>query len=251
MTQQNRRVSHQLVAMSSAAVLAVYSAGYLRTQDAAERLATETGQERRAFPLADDSPTRQLHTDVAPGSEASGPEWPFAVAEAGVAPQTGPAVEPAPAQAPPTAPIVDGEAPAERVLPHAEAMGVQAVAPEPAGPAVEAAQAGAASTAIQAPSVVAAQVADATPKYKDGTYTGWGTSRHGDIQARVVIVDGRITSATIAQCMTRWPCSWIEPLPPQVVQRQSPETDFVSGATQSTNAFYYGVVQALGKAALP
>ena len=42
--------------------------------------------------------------------------------------------------------------------------------------------------------------------------------------------------------------SWIAPLPGQVVTRQSPETDYVSGATQSTNAFYYAVVEALGKA---
>jgi uncharacterized protein with FMN-binding domain len=88
------------------------------------------------------------------------------------------------------------------------------------------------------------------PRYKDGTHTGWGTSRHGDVQAQVVIENGRITSASIAQCLTRWPCSWITVLPGQVVARQSPETDFVSGATQSTNAFYYAVVQALGKAAL-
>ena len=40
----------------------------------------------------------------------------------------------------------------------------------------------------------------------------------------------------------------IEKLPPQVAQRQSPEVDYVSGATQSTDAFYYGVVEALSKA---
>jgi uncharacterized protein with FMN-binding domain len=83
---------------------------------------------------------------------------------------------------------------------------------------------------------------------KDGTYTGWGTSRHGDIQASVVVEGGRIMSATIAQCLTRYSCSWIAALPPQVVTRQSPEVDFVSGATQSTNAFYYAVVEALSKA---
>ena len=33
-----------------------------------------------------------------------------------------------------------------------------------------------------------------------------------------------------------------------VAQRQSPEVDYVSGATQSTNAFYYAVVEALSKA---
>jgi uncharacterized protein with FMN-binding domain len=40
----------------------------------------------------------------------------------------------------------------------------------------------------------------------------------------------------------------IENLPPEVAQRQSPEVDYVSRATQSTNAFYYAVVEALGKA---
>ena len=88
----------------------------------------------------------------------------------------------------------------------------------------------------------------AAPKYKDGTYYGWGTSRHGDIQAAVVIENGRIASATIAQCLTRYSCSVISRLPPQVAERQSPEVDYVSGATQSTNAFYYAVVEALGKA---
>jgi len=86
------------------------------------------------------------------------------------------------------------------------------------------------------------------PTWKDGTYTGWGTSRHGDIQAQVVIESGRIASATIAQCLTRYSCSVIEKLPPEVAQRQSPEVDYVSGATQSANAFYYAVVEALNKA---
>jgi uncharacterized protein with FMN-binding domain len=86
------------------------------------------------------------------------------------------------------------------------------------------------------------------PKWKDGTYTGWGTSRHGDIQSSVVIEGGRIVSATIAQCQTRYSCSVIDALPPQVIKRQSPDVDSVSGATQSADAFYYGVVEALGKA---
>src|SRR6185295_17637306 len=88
----------------------------------------------------------------------------------------------------------------------------------------------------------------AAPKWKDGTYYGWGTSRHGDIQAAVVIQGGRITSALISQCLTQYSCSWITALPPQVVGRQSAEVDYVSGATQSTNAFYYAVMQALSRA---
>jgi uncharacterized protein with FMN-binding domain len=96
--------------------------------------------------------------------------------------------------------------------------------------------------------VPAPPAAPTTSKWKDGTYTGWGTSRHGDIQATVVIESGRIASATISQCLTRYSCSIVTPLLPQIVSRQSPETDYVSGATQSTNALYYAVVEALSKA---
>lgn len=83
---------------------------------------------------------------------------------------------------------------------------------------------------------------------RDGVYSGWGTSRHGDIQATVEIKDGRIVSATITQCRTRYPCSDVAALPGQVVRRQSPEVDIVSGATHSSDAFYYAVVDALSKA---
>jgi uncharacterized protein with FMN-binding domain len=86
------------------------------------------------------------------------------------------------------------------------------------------------------------------PKWKDGKYTGWGYSRHGDIEAAVVIEGGRIASATISQCLTRYSCSVIDSLPPEVAQRQSPDVDYVSGATQSADAFYGAVVEALAKA---
>jgi uncharacterized protein with FMN-binding domain len=84
--------------------------------------------------------------------------------------------------------------------------------------------------------------------YKDGTYYGWGTSRHGDIQAAVVIADGRIASTSIAQCLTRYSCSWIAALVPRVAARQSPPTEYVSGATESSYAFYDAVVEALAQA---
>jgi uncharacterized protein with FMN-binding domain len=79
-------------------------------------------------------------------------------------------------------------------------------------------------------------------------FYGWGTSRHGDIEARVEIRDGRIVSAEVSQCLTRYSCSWISHLPGQVVTRQSADVDYVSGATQSANAFYYAVLGALSRA---
>jgi uncharacterized protein with FMN-binding domain len=86
------------------------------------------------------------------------------------------------------------------------------------------------------------------PQYKDGAYSGWGRSRHGDIEATVYIEGGRIAAAMISKCRTRYSCTWVEHLPAQVVARQSAEVDYVSRATESANAFYYAVVEALSKA---
>ena len=63
-----------------------------------------------------------------------------------------------------------------------------------------------------------------------------------------MVEGGRIASAAIAQCLTRYSCSWIEALPSQVVSRQNTHVDYVSGATQSTDAFADAVADALTKA---
>jgi uncharacterized protein with FMN-binding domain len=103
-----------------------------------------------------------------------------------------------------------------------------------------------AHTPPQAPQTAASPA----PKWKDGSFNGWGNSPHGDIEVTVVIKGGRIRSAVISQCRTRYSCSVINELPPQVAQRQSPEIDYVSGATESTNALYYALIEALAKADL-
>jgi uncharacterized protein with FMN-binding domain len=84
--------------------------------------------------------------------------------------------------------------------------------------------------------------------YTDGTYTGWGYSRHGDIEATVVVQGGRIASAEISQCRTRYSCSVVAHLPGQVISRQRAAVDFVSGATQSADAYEDAVREALAKA---
>ena len=84
--------------------------------------------------------------------------------------------------------------------------------------------------------------------YRDGTYVGMGTSRHGTIQATVVIKDGKISSASISRCMTRYPCSYVDRLVNEVVASQAVPVDHVSRATDSSNAFKQAVAQAIAEA---
>ena len=233
----HKKVANSLVALGSAAVLAVYTAGYFGTKSAADRFAVQASARRPAIPAPQASAPTAIET--APSSADS------------IVPEV--VTSPAPGGSTRSARRRSKEARIRRseversLAPPAPAVTVQptVAAPSPSLPA----------PAVELPAVAAepAPIASASPaapkaQYKDGTYFGWGTSRHGDIQAAVVIQDGRIASATIAQCLTRYSCSVIAKLPPQVAERQSPETDYVSGATQSTNAFYYAVVEALSKA---
>jgi len=93
---------------------------------------------------------------------------------------------------------------------------------------------------------VATQAANAT--YKDGTYTGSGTSRRGGVQVAVTVAGGRITNVQITSSWTEYPVSRIAGLPAEVVARQSAQVDRVTGATYSTQAFQAAVQQALALA---
>jgi len=88
----------------------------------------------------------------------------------------------------------------------------------------------------------------AAPVWKDGKYTAWGTCRHGDIQATVVIEAGRIVSAEITDCQTRYSCDVIEGLPAKTVSRQKAKFDHVGGATESAYAYFGAVYWALDQA---
>ncbi len=88
-----------------------------------------------------------------------------------------------------------------------------------------------------------------TSAYKDGTYTSVGTSRHGSIQATVVVQNGRIVSAQITGATTRYPTSRIASLPGQVVSKQSASVNYISGATDSSQAYLSAVASALTQAA--
>lgn len=245
----SKKRKNNLVALGSAAVFTIYAAGYMRTQAAAQLFAQETGARR---PAAEPPRVEQAATPA--GSGVSSPNGVAKGAAASAPPTTGqPAstavVAPSATTAPATTPTVATTTSPKKAA-HTDSSAAANKATAPVAP-VNGTSSTNNSTNSTAPASTSA--ADSTASaaqgergpYKDGTYYGWGTSRHGDIQASVEIRDGHIFAARIAQCLTRYSCSWIWHLQAQVALRQSPEVDYVSGATQSVNAFYYAVVEAL------
>ena len=253
----SKRIANRLVALGSAAVLTVYTAGYLRTRSAAQRLEGAAAQRRTVLPVG---PNASI-----PAAQPVGPVG--TVAPASQSASTGPSGPPS-NQTPTAIPVpstrrgVAGTVPDGTGTPQPSATvsvapdtAPQSAQPEAAVPSPLSAQApiAAGEPAVlegedrTAETAAAAAVAS-QGQYRDGTYTGFGLSWHGDIEATVVVKGGRIVSATISRCLTRYPCWIIEALPPQVVSRQSAKVDLVSGATESTDAFYDAVVEALSKA---
>ena len=138
------------------------------------------------------------------------------------------------------------------VTPRATATQTPAPAAPSVATAIARAIATASATAASAPTTAAraqtgTAAAGATP-YRDGTYSGYGTSRRGDIEAAVTIQGGKITSVQITRATTYYPVSRIARLSGEVVDRQSAQVDFVSGATLSSSAFKSAVTQALSQA---
>ena len=100
------------------------------------------------------------------------------------------------------------------------------------------------------PTVTSAQqtTSQTATGYTDGTYTGQGTSRRGDVWVQVQVTGGRIANVTITRSTLQYPLRDIAALPQQVVQRQSAQVDLVSRATYSSQAFRGAVSQALASA---
>jgi uncharacterized protein with FMN-binding domain len=221
------RIPNGLLALGSAAVLAVYSAGNLQTMEAARQFDDHGGGRRRPMPpsIASAGDDRALPPVAIAASAASSPDT-GAPAAAGEAEATSQPIA--------TQPVATESKPSTSETATSETARSDTSAPV-------------SPTPIKA-EPIAADSAEAKTAWRDGAYTGYGTSRHGDIEATVVIEGGRITSATISRCLTRYSCSWISHLQAQVVARQSPNVDYVSGATESANAFFYAVFEALLKA---
>ena len=212
----NKKVANGLVALGSAAVMAVYAAGYTRTRSAADGFNRSEGQAAERRP------------GIPPPARTASPAGEFVPT---------PALQPKLSASAKLAPAKEKEE--DKVAEMVTAPAVAAVS-SIAAPVVEA--------KVEPPAAAPAAPNPIAPPWKDGTWEGWGSCRHGDIQAAVVIKNGRIKSATIAQCLTRYSCDIIDELLPQVAKKQSPNVDNVSGATQSADAFYYAVYDALLKA---
>jgi uncharacterized protein with FMN-binding domain len=231
------KISNDLVAVSCAAVLSVYSAGYWRTRDAARRFETQAEQRRPARPepaVAIEAKPAEIQTaaptQTSPESRST---------------TSPPVVAPAPATSVAQAPSNNAAAP--DALPQV-ASPQATLSPVVESRAVAEAAVASAVAADTVPSPLPPPVAAPGGNWRDGTYTGWGTSRHGEIKAQVVIRNGRIVESSVASCETRWPCDVITEIFNQPVERQSADVDRVSRATESSNAYYYALVAALDNA---
>ena len=209
---RSRKVAPGLVALGSAAIVAVYATGYIRsepTEAAVLAAATEAARQSLAQnPLV-------IPTQTATSTQTASPTV-------------------TPARTPTSAPTATSSS----------STGVQATTPTKTATSAPTP----APTPIKTPTPAPTQAAS-NDAYRDGTYSGSGTSRHGGIDVTVVVSGGRIVSAAISRCSTRYPCSYIEELPGDVVTNQRVTARYISGATDSSRAYMQAVSAALAKAA--
>jgi uncharacterized protein with FMN-binding domain len=207
------RMHRGLVALSASAIAAVYMTGYLRTQAADATIAA-------AEPSLTAAPTAQVAV-AAPPAVTVAPA-PQTVVQRQVPVPPRPSATPA-TQAQP--PAQSQSQPRAQTQPQAPAQTQPQSQPQPQSP----------SQASQA-------------AYKDGTYTGQGTSRRGDVWVQVEVAGGRISNVSITRSTLQYPLRDIAGLPQEVVDRQSAQVDVVSRATYSSMAFRQAVTQALSSA---
>jgi uncharacterized protein with FMN-binding domain len=261
----DKRAKRNLMLMGSAAVLAVYGAGFFHTAAAAAKLTAEEqnrsgasgrgGNRDSSRPDASPEPVRAATpaTTVAslPVAAPSTPPPPAA---------TSPLQTPAPA--PLSAPSATVTAPVVAAMPVATTPAVVASTPAAAVPApapvpastpnpvptapVPVAPAPVVPTAVTVAPAAETAVAAVKRKYKDGAYFGWGRCRHGELKVIIELKDDQIISANISECYTQYSKNVISRLPKQLTDRQSPDKlDRISGASDSSDAYYYAVVEAL------
>ncbi|MEP6763848.1 MAG: FMN-binding protein [Gemmatimonadaceae bacterium] len=271
-----KRTTNNLVALGAAGVVAVYAAGYVRTAAAAQRFSDESN-DRRPVPERD-APSPQGIVTAGQTSDARMAEK-FGNSASGSAALIAKPTVVAATNAPSAVSVKserrtknDANVEADKSSTNDEAVknamasaaskamaDTSKTAAAAAAPVTTPATTAATATVIPpatTPPVAATEIpakpekAPLPPgvKWHDGRFVGYGQSRHGDIEATIEVWEGKISYVAISQCLTQYSCSFIEKLPQQVFDRQGPNVDNVSGATQSSNAFYYAIMQALQKA---
>lgn len=280
------RLSRGLVSLAASAITAVYVAGYVHTQAADSLLepvptdlvsvqttqtlapvvvSTQAGSPAASAAHVIATATPLLITDRAVEQYADQHHVSWDEARSKMRAAGGIEVGPTQGATSTTAPVVAGPAGAAATAATPPRAGAVAAPPVGAATAVITSRSGASAPALPTvtprptptPTAVvrsaaaepaATRVSSVSSQFKDGTYSGQGTSRRGDVQVSVAIQSGRISSVAITAATTQYPTRLIAGLPAQVVSRQSAQVDSVSGATFSSLAFRSAVLQALQRA---
>jgi uncharacterized protein with FMN-binding domain len=210
----NAKKSQLLLTLGTAAGLAIYAAGYSRTEEAARRVTARRTQPNET--PADVKPSVVVATQAAQAVAL----LPVAESPAGPAPlkwvNTRQGLE---------------------IASESEAPGrvVARFLPNPA-------------TGTRAVKEFLSEFPAATAKWADGRWSGWGSCPHGKMRVEIEIVGGRIAECMIAECYTNYADWYVRSLTREVVGKQSYNIGTASGATQSSDAFYNAVVEALQEA---
>lgn len=217
-----KKISNQLVLLSSAAIVSIYGVGFLHTEAAADKLA--------AADTATTTSTTTSSTSSATASTAA------VASSAALPPGLAPRRRPAGGFGD------QGERRRDRDGRPPFASGY------PGGLQGSGSLGAATATATSTATSTSAAATSRAATFRDGTFTGSAENRHGDLTVTVVVQGGRIASADITDCGMQYPCSRIADLPGQAVQRQSADVDQVTGATYSWMAYHDALTQALAKA---
>jgi len=219
------------MALSGAVVVAVYTAGYSRTEAAAQRADAALAALKAAAGTSPLQAGGSVSSALTSATIASTP--PAATGASGASGSGAPAgaSSGAAANTPPASGSSAGSGAAAAAGSSAPASSSTPAAAPPAQ----------SSSAPAAAKPVAA-------KYKNGSYTATGWGPHGPMQVTVVVKKGRIASANVTQCGTTYPCNYMQPLAQLVVSQQSAPVDYVSGATASSMAYQQAVTTALSQA---
>lgn len=217
------KMDKKWVVLCSAAITAVYAAGYMTTPGQA------SSQEALPSYMASSSPS------------PAGALSPSLLPTASAAPSSGQTVAPsATPTAKPSQQAAQGNQARASVQPSASPQQKPSATTQTAAPQSQ-------SGSAAAPTA-SASVAPSGAAYKDGTYTGSGSNRRGSIEVTVTIKNGKITTVDVSRYAMHYSQKDIADLPQEVITNQSAKVKNVSGATYSVQAFQGAVESALSKA---